>query len=224
MSFVRQRADLWTTEDRLPPVPDGGRLPGAALILKRTRWIVLGAVLGCLVGLATLQLRAPVYESTSYLLVIGPTQEPAAGFSRAAQALARLATAPGLVSFRLEAAGLTEAAEEPRRYITVQAAPDAPLISVTGRAGTPGEAQLTAATVTDGLSSVGTLGPFRVNVITIPSVPDGPRTPRWFLPASGTGLGAGLLLVLAATVPDRPVPTRPGRRRSRSRLRQPATP
>jgi hypothetical protein len=179
------------------------------------RWVALGAVLGCLLGFTVQQVRAPVYESTSHLIVVGPPNEPARGFTRTAQALARLATAPGIVSFRLDAAGLPEAANDPRRYITVQASPDAPLISVTGRGDTPANAQRTAATVTAGLSSVRTLGPFRVDVVTQPSVPDGPRVPTWFLPFSGTGLGAALSLVLAATVPDRP---RRGAHRDRRRV------
>jgi len=180
------------------------------------RWVALCAVLGCLLGLTVLQFRAPVYESTSHLLVIGPPAEPARGFTRTAQALARLATAPAIVSFRLDAAGVPEAANHPRRYITAQAAPGAPLISVTGIADTPQDARRIAAAVTDGLSSVRNLGPFQVDVITEPTIPDGPRTPIWFLPLSGMGLGAALSLVLASAVPDHP-------RRGAHRDRRPRT-
>jgi hypothetical protein len=192
----------WITSTRVGvTAPSERRLPGVAVIGHRYRWILLGALLGCLVGLTALPFRPPVYESTAYLIVIGPPAEPAQGFSRAAQALTRLSTAPGIMSFRLNSAGLTAAAQEPRRYIRAQASPDAPVISITGMADTPEAAQLTAETVVDGLSSVRTLGPFQVDVVTRAQSPRAPRTPTWFVPASGTAIGAGLALVLAAAVP-----------------------
>ncbi len=183
---------------------DRGRttLPGVGLVLRRTRWVLLGALLGLVVGVGIALVRPPVYESTAVLTVTTAVPQEPVELSRAAQALARVATAPGVVSESLRAAGLEDAAQAPRRSLEVQAAPDAPLISVTGRASDARTAQAVARTVADALAEV-PVGESRAVLVAAPQRPDDPATPRWFPPAAGTALGTALSLILAATLTER---------------------
>ena len=183
---------------------DRGRtaLPGVGLVLRRARWVLLGALLGLAVGVGVVLVRPPVYESTAVLTVTTTVPQEPVELSRAAQALARVATAPGVVSESLRAAGLEDAAQAPRRWLEVQAAPNAPLISVTGAAADARTAQSVARTVADALADV-PVGESRAVLAAAPQRPDGPATPRWFTPAATTALGAALSLVLAATLPER---------------------
>jgi capsular polysaccharide biosynthesis protein len=188
--------------------PEVARLPGLAAVLRRRRWALGAAALGLVAGGILGLVRDPVYESTTYVTVTA-TSGSADAFStaRAAQALARIATAPEVVSGPLREAGLADVAEQPRLFITVQAAPDAPLISVTGAASAPREARAIAATVAATLASIDTLGPFQAFQVADPSLPGAPSTPWWVVPAGGTGLGLGIGLLLAATVPPRRSPS-----------------
>jgi capsular polysaccharide biosynthesis protein len=187
-----------------PTIPLERRLPGLALLLRRLPWAALAAVIGLAVGLGVGQVRDRVYESTTYITVISSSDgADASSIARAAQALSRVATAPDLISEPLREAGLTAAAEQPRMFITVEAAPDAPLISVTGRASDPERAQAIAATVADTLAGVENLGPFQAFAVADPSLPRSPSTPVWLVPAGGAGLGLAVGMVLAATVPAR---------------------
>ncbi|WP_167759000.1 Wzz/FepE/Etk N-terminal domain-containing protein [Blastococcus sp. TF02A_35] len=195
-------------------------LPGVRLLLRRARWVVLAAVLGLAAG-ATLDLvRTPVYESTAYLAVTTERSQDTGAMARSAQALARLATSPGIVSAPLRVAGLPDAAADPRGFITVQAAPDAPVISVTGRSSDAEAAQRIAESVSFTLVGLDAVEPFDAVVVGEPAVPDDPTMPWWVVPFGGAAGAAGLGLVLAATLPhdggtrDRPRPRlRLGRRR-----------
>ncbi|MGY1805916.1 hypothetical protein ACI8AF_00935 [Blastococcus sp. SYSU D00669] len=187
-------------------VPDG--LPGLRLLFRRSAWVLVGLVVGLGGGFAAAQALPPTYESTAILTVSSATTTDPVNLSRAAQALARLATQPGVVGEPLREAGLDEAATSPRDFVEVQAAPDAPIIRVTGTAEDAETAQEIAATVSDTLAGVGPFSPFGSSVVAEAPLPAGPTTPWWAVPAGGAGLGAALAIVLAATVPAR----RPGRR------------
>ncbi|TKJ28107.1 hypothetical protein [Blastococcus sp. CCUG 61487] len=189
-----------------PPRP----LPGARLVLRRAWWVVAGAALGLALGSGLALLRPPLYDSTAYLTVTSPVGQDAGTLARGAQALARLGTSPGLVGPELRAAGLPDVAAAPERYVRVQAAPDAPVFSVTGTSDDPAEAQRIAETVSQALIGVEPLDPFQTNLAAAAPLPREPTAPRWVLPVGGTGIAAGLTLVAAATVPQRRAPARKG--------------
>jgi uncharacterized protein involved in exopolysaccharide biosynthesis len=178
------------------------RLPGVRLVLRRWWWVALGLALGLGAGLGAGALRPPSFESTAVLTVSADEGATAGDTSRAAQALARLATQPGVVGEQLTIAGLRDAAEEPRRFVRVQAAPDAPIISVTGASPEAATAQELAEIVSEALVGLQPYPPFRATIVADAEVPPEPRTPSWTPVAGGAGLGTALALVLAATVPD----------------------
>jgi uncharacterized protein involved in exopolysaccharide biosynthesis len=178
-------------------------LPGVRLVLRRSWWMALGLAVGLAAGVGTGRLLPPVYESTAILTVSSSGSADASSVSRAAQALARLATEPGLVSSPLRDAGLADAADRPREYVQVQAAPNAPIMSVTGTATDPQTAQQVAETVSRGLTDLQPYPPFTATVVAEPPLPRETSTPGWTAPAGGGGLGTALALILAATVPRR---------------------
>lgn len=184
-------------------------LPGVGLLLRRSWWIALGVVLGMVAGAAAGQFLPPRYESTAVVTVASTVPTDPVNTSRAAQALARLATESSVVDEPLRDAGLTEAAEDPRAFIRVQAAPDAPIVQVTGSATDAETAQDIAATVSAALADEGPFPPFTASVVAAPVRPAGATTPGWAVPAGGAAIGAVLALVLAATVPARGRSRRP---------------
>jgi hypothetical protein len=180
-----------------------GGLPGVRLVLRRSWWLAVGLALGLGAGAGVGAMRPPVFESTAVLTVSAETGATAADASRAAQALARLATAPGVVAEPLTDAGLDEAAENPRRFVRVQAAPDAPILSVTGASTEATTAQELAEVVSEALAGLDPYPPFTATIVAEAEVPREPTAPTWTPAAGGAGLGIALALVLAATVPGR---------------------
>jgi hypothetical protein len=176
-------------------------LPGVRLVRRRLRWVALAAVLGLALGGLLSLVRAPSYESTVFLSVTSPTVGDASSVARTAQAIARIATSPSVVGDPLRDAGLIDQAAAPRRYVAVQAAPDAPLISVTGTSDEALTAQLTTQVVTGTLEDLGGFEDYAVTAIGTAPLPTEPRTPQWVGPVGGAAVTAGLALVLAATVP-----------------------
>jgi hypothetical protein len=191
--------------DELVEEPEGRsrRLPGASLVLRRTWWVAVGIAVGLAVGLAGGLVLKPDYASTAILTVSSATAGDPSDVSRAAQALARVATAPGVVGQSLRDAGLADVADNPREYVTVEAAPDAPIISVTGTAQDPDTAQRIAATIGGALSRLGPFPPFTATVVAAPPLPRDATRPWWSLPLGAAGVGGALTLVAAATVPAR---------------------
>ncbi len=190
----------------LPPEQDMGvqveALPGVRVVVRRYRWILLGAAIGLLLGGLVAVLRPPTYVSTAYLSVSSAGQRATPlDLSRAAQALARLATAPSVMSAPLREAGLGGAADQPRLAITSRAAPDAALISLAGRDADPAVAQRIAQVSADTLVGLETIGDFRATVVAEPTVPTAPLTARWVAPFGGALAGFGLAFVVAATAP-----------------------
>lgn len=191
-----------------PPVPrlrdePGAGLPGVGLLFRRSWWIALGVVLGLAAGSGAAQVLPPRYESTAVLTVASTAPTDPINTSRAAQALARLATEPGVIASPLRDAGLPEAADDPRAFIRVQAAPDAPILRVTGSATDAATAQDIATTVSATLAGVDPFPPFTATLVADPVRPGETTTPGWAVPAGGAGVSAVLAVVLAATVPAR---------------------
>jgi len=183
---------------------DEPRLPGLRVLLRRSWWAAIGLALGLVGGLVVGAVRAPVYETTGYVTVTATGGPDATSVARTAQALARLAASPSLVAPALAGAGLDEVAADPRRFVTVQAAPDAPIISVTGTATDPEDAQRIVVTVTRVLAGIRTLGAaYSVDALATPPVPTAPTTPAWAVPGGGAATGLAVAVVLAATVPAR---------------------
>ena len=180
--------------------PAGG-LPGVRLVLRRSWWLAVGLVLGLGAGAGVGALRPPVFESTAILTVSAQDDASAADTSRAAQALARLATEPGVVSEPLRLAGLDDAARSPRLFVRVQAAPDAPILSVTGASTDASTAQDLAETVSRALAELEPYPPFTATIVADAEAPSEPGTPAWMPVAGGAGLGTALALVLAGTIP-----------------------
>jgi capsular polysaccharide biosynthesis protein len=178
-------------------------LPGVQVVFARLSWLLVGGLVGLLLGGAATLLRPPLYASTAYLSVTSSTPQEAAAAARAAQAFARIATAPSVVSGPLSAAGLDDAAVNPRARINAQAAPDAPLFSVSGVNSDPERAQRIASVAAASLTQVSSLGPFRAVVVARPTTASVPITPRWLAPFGAALTGVGLALVFATTVPTR---------------------
>jgi len=186
--------------------PAAPRLPGVRLVAHRARWLLVGLAVGIVVGSGVAHAHPSMYQSTAIITVGSTSTTDSLNLSRAAQALARLATQPGLVSTPLRDAGLTQAADAPAKFVMVQAAPDAPIISVTGSATRAVTAQRVAQTVSSRLASVSPLRPFTAVVVAPPAVPDAPMTPSWAISAGAGAAGLTLALVLAATIPSRQFP------------------
>ena len=196
--------------------PAGG-LPGVRLVLRRSWWLAVGLVLGLGAGAGVGALRPPVFESTAILTVSAEDDASSADTSRAAQALARLATELGVVSEPLSAAGLEDAARNPRLFVRVQAAPDAPILSVTGASTDASTAQELAETVSGALAGLEPYPPFTATIVADAEAPSEPGTPAWLPVAGRAGLGTALALVLAGTIPGRRAApgSRPGDVRTR---------
>lgn len=208
-----------TTLDERGPGPSGG-LPGMRALLRRSPWIALAATLGLTAGVGLDQIRSPVYESTAYLAVTSVTSQDAGSMARSAQALARLATSLSIVSDPLREAGLADAAADPARFIRVQAAPDAPIVSVTGMSTDAATAQRTAEVVSRTLTGLDAVDPFEAALVGFPPIPEDPTAPSWLAPAGGAGIAGVLAVALAATLPEeRRTPTSAGRERGRTFLR-----
>lgn len=177
-------------------------LPGVRVVVQRYTWVLLGALIGLTIGGVAAVVRPPTYTSTAYLSVSTTNREATAlDAARAAQALARIATAPSVVSGPLRSAGLTRAADRPQLSIASQAAPDAPLVSITGTDSSAARAQQIAAVTAAALIGLDDLGSFTATVVAAPTVAAAPVTPRWVAPLGGALAGLGLALVLATTVP-----------------------
>lgn len=187
-----------------------GALPGVGTVLRRWSWVLAGSMVGLCAGLGAGFAIGSTYESTVYLTVSSSVDQDDGSAARAAQGLARLATGPGVVGAPLAAAGLDWSAAEIRDHVRVQAAPDAPLVSITASGDTPSEAQTAAEVVGRALAGVRDLGAFDARVAAEAPLPDETVVPAWLLPAGGLALGLGVGIVAAAVVPAGG-PSRPGR-------------
>lgn len=192
-----------TGESPAAPGRGTGSLPGVRLVARRLWWVALATALGLTVGLLVAGQRPAQYESTALVSVTSTTPQPVTDIVAVAQALARVTTAPGLVSAPLRQAGYRDAAADPQRYVGVQAAPNAPLVSVSGLATDPEDAQAVAEVVLSAVAGVEAFEGFDVLVVAPPPLPAVPTRPAWVLPAGLAVLSGALALIAAAAVPGR---------------------
>ncbi len=183
---------------------DGAVLPGLGLVFRRVSWLAAAAAIGLAAGTGAGYLAEEEYASTALLSITSEDDQGIGSLTQAAQALARVATSDGVVGPALAAATRpTGDASPPRLSLTVEAAPNAPLISVVGHASDPEEAQRVSSAVVSALAEVEVVRGYDVVVVAEPTTPTQPTRPGWLLPAGGATLGAALALVCAATVPER---------------------
>jgi uncharacterized protein involved in exopolysaccharide biosynthesis len=190
---VRGRMDV--------PYGDAGPLPGVRLVVRRLWWVALAAAVGLAAGLVLAAQGTDRYESTALVSITTTTPQEVTDMTRVAQALARVATAPGIVTAPLREAGQADAAADPRRYITVESSPNAPLVSLSGLATDPDEAQAIAQAVLSAVAEVDAFGGFDVVVVSPPALPTEPTRPAWVVPAGLAALCAALAFIIAAAVP-----------------------
>jgi hypothetical protein len=173
------------------------------VVVRRAVWVLLLAAVGFAAGLAAREVRPPMYASTTVLTVNSDRAQELGYAARAAQAAARMATTRDLVSGPLAEAGQAEAAQDPRLHVRVQAAPNAPLITVTGLDPDPEDARRTAEAVAGALTGSVTVGPFRVTQLSAAVTPDAPQTSGWVLPLGFAGAIGGAAAAVALVLPVR---------------------
>ncbi|MET9803363.1 lipopolysaccharide biosynthesis protein [Streptomyces sp. NPDC006368] len=123
------------------------RLRSTALRARRRRWLVPAAVaLGMACGGAYGLLSTPQYAATSYVIVVPAASSDPAGAMGLAQAYGRVATDIAVTGDAQVAAGVPESTL--RAGVRAATSPDAPMISLTGRAADP----VTAAAMADSVA------------------------------------------------------------------------
>ncbi|MEU6484559.1 lipopolysaccharide biosynthesis protein [Streptomyces sp. NPDC046887] len=176
--------------------------------LRRTRrrWLVPVAVLlGVLGGTGYGLLTPPEYAATSYVIVVPAAGSDPAAAMGLAQAYGRVATDVAVVGDAQVEAGVTAAAL--RAAVQTATSPDAPMISVTARAGRPRQAAGIADAVAKALVRKGadtqTGTGVKVLEFTRAAAPTAPVTPSPVLSALVGGCAGGLLGGLALLVRPR---------------------
>lgn len=188
-----------------PDVPrrNAAPLPGVRLVVRRLWWVALAATVGLAAGLVLAAQGTDRYESTALVSVTTTMTQEVTDMTRVAQALARVATAPGVVSAPLREGGQPDAAADPRRYITVESSPNAPLVSLSGVATDPEGARAIAQAVLSAVAAVDAFDGFDVVVVSPPTLPTEPTRPAWVVPAGLAALCGALALIAAVAVPAR---------------------
>ena len=100
------------------------------------RWglLVLLTVLGAVAGLAYALIRAPEYTAKAYLAVVSENPGDSSAVSYA-QAYSRIAGQGDALQIAADASGGSASVQELRRSVLAAASPDAPVIELTGTAG-----------------------------------------------------------------------------------------
>jgi capsular polysaccharide biosynthesis protein len=176
-------------------------MPPTAEILRRlvarNGLLIVTALLGAAAGWLYAAIRSPSYEASAYV-VMTPTNPSTADSTAAsfAQAFGRITTQEGVLRLAVPIVG-SSSEEDLRRAVRVSTSPDAPLIRITGSAGTAPLAAARANAVATALVVYGNQRSVRTRVrldsFAEASPPPGPASPR---PALDTVVGgaAGLLV------------------------------
>lgn len=195
-------------------------------LLARRWWLTAAlAVLGGLAGLAYGALAPPTYTTSAYVLVVAQNPAESVAAVSYAQTYARLAQDGAVVISAASASQGTVSVSDLQRSVRVSASPDAPIIEVSGSAGTPRRAADYANLVADGLVRTGTAqaSNTRMNTILVSAArpPAGPSSPQLALSvAVGTAVGfllGGLLFMIRRPGGGTPGTGQPGPDRVRAR-------
>jgi capsular polysaccharide biosynthesis protein len=179
------------------------------------RWgvLVLLTVLGAVAGLAYALIRPPEYTATAYLAVVAENPGDSSAVSYA-QAYSRIAGQGDALQAAADASGGSASLQELRRSVLAAASPDAPVIELTGVAGSAERAANLVNLVANGLTKTANThtGDTRVRVALLSAAvpPADPTSPQLPL-AVAVGAAAGLLLggLAFLGLGDRKSPDRP---------------
>jgi capsular polysaccharide biosynthesis protein len=166
-------------------------------MLRRWRLPLLGAALGMLAGLGYAMLAGPTYVAKAYVVVVpdDPSAQPSA--ASFAQAYGRMSAQGPVVAAAVRAGAGAATADELRTTVQAATSPDAPVVEVTGSAGTAAGASTRANLVANALVDTGNAREratrMRLVMLAPASAPDGPASPDPALSAA-VGGAAGLLL------------------------------
>lgn len=180
----------------------GSALPGLDLVRRRLGWTLAASAVGLAAG-SGVGFAVPVQFDSAALLSVTSEDAHAVGeLTQAAQAVARVASSPGVVGAALSDVE-QDSGTAPRLSLTVEASPNAPLISVVGHATDPDEARTIADAVVTALVDVEVVRGFQVVVVAEPMTPTDPTRPSWLLPLGGAALAGAVAAACTATVPER---------------------
>jgi capsular polysaccharide biosynthesis protein len=117
------------------------------------RWgiLVLLTLLGAAVGLAYALIRPPEYTAKAYVAVVAENAGDSSAVSYA-QAYSRIASQGDALQTAADASGGSTSVQDLRRSVLASASPDAPVIELTGTAGSPERAADLVNLVANGLT------------------------------------------------------------------------
>jgi capsular polysaccharide biosynthesis protein len=168
-------------------------------VLLRGLWVaILGLVLGGALGALISQQMSPVYRSTVYLLVVPESDN--AGTSTAndyAQAYSKLVADPAVTGDAVDESEVGVDPWDVRKFVSVQVAPNAPILQITASSTVPEYASTLANALGSGLSTFTEENAedtgYQADVIAEAIPPEDPTLPNWTLNIA-VGAAAGLLV------------------------------
>jgi capsular polysaccharide biosynthesis protein len=172
-------------------------------LLRRWRLAGLLTVLGAVAGLGYTLVSQPVYAAKAYVAVVAQNPSDTTAVSYA-QAYARIAGQGEALSVAASASNGAVSVSELRHYVRASSSPDAPVIEVTGTAGSASRAADLANLMARGLVSTANrhsadtrMKLFVVSAATSPADPTSPQPPLDIAVGAAVGLMIGWLAVLA---------------------------
>ncbi len=191
-------------------------MPASAYLQLIRRWgivLAIGVVLGALAAFLLTERMTPTYESTSTILVEQlPIEGQPVGRNEVetgavlASVYTELVTTQPILERAITDGGLTITAAELRDRLSVEQAPQSPIIRITGAAATAADARAVSVATTDAFIATASEGlttaPVRLSVVEPAGEPIAPVSPRRALNVAAGAL-AGLLAcagVIAAAV------------------------
>lgn len=162
------------------------------------RWgvLVLLTLLGAAAGLAYALIRPPEYTAKAYLAVVAQNAGDSTAVSYA-QAYSRIASQGDALQAAADASGGSASVQDLRRSVLAMASPDAPVIELTGTAGSPERAADLVNLVSNGLAKTANThtGDTRMRLAPLSAAapPADPTSPQLPL-ALAVGAAAGFVL------------------------------